>query len=93
MFQEIRLAFAAFPNVGEPLFASVPDRQNIVLVGEDRDLAALEVAVVFQLDRVKNHEKGASVLFDFRPLMSSARVFDRELMQVELPTHDFEFVR
>ena len=51
-----------------------------------------EELVTFELDRMHDGKEAATVLLDFRPLVTVQRILDRELVQVECHPHLFELL-
>ena len=85
----MRLALAARTYVGEPFLGSAPGREDVVGADEDMDLAEDEI-VVLELDRLQDGEQRIAVFLDLGPLVTVARVVDRQLVQIEFLLHHLQ---
>jgi len=68
------------------------NREDVVRADEDVDFSNMKLTVL-ELNRLQHGEQRVSVLFDLRPLVAVARVFDGQLVQAELFAHFLELGR
>ena len=90
MLQQLRLPLAAGAHPEEAVLGAAADRQDVVAADEYIDLADVQFRP-HRLDDLQHREQRIAILFDLRPLMAVAGVFDRQLGQVELFLHRVEF--
>ena len=89
MLQQLRLALGPCTHVLESLLRVVSHGEDVVGPHEDVHLAKLQV-LARDLDRVHHHEERVAILLDLGSLVAMVRVFDGQLVEVELDLHLLE---
>jgi len=89
--QELGLALGARADRRESDLGAMADGEDVIDADEDVDFADPDVVgAVVELDQfggVQHRKQRIAVFLDLRPLMSLARILDRELVQAELLRH------
>jgi hypothetical protein len=89
MPQQFRLTFAARPNILKSPLSVIAYGQYIVRTHKHVDLSYVELAFQ-QLHDVQHGKQRIAIFIDLGPLMTVARIFNRQRMQVELGLHVFK---